>query len=590
MKHLKFRTKMILILSIIILLFTGGFLYTFLQLNKISKDIDSIYNVRLLSVDYLIEADRDAYQSRLAVCEVLDPLVHTNQKKLETKIDEITSNAGQVQQRFNKFKTIFIEIEGSDFEAFPMFAENFSLWEQDTRKIVTALENKDIETVKKIYLSSYDQAFGPMRTAMDMMTEISLEKAKTEYQNSKALYKTIVFGFLIVLIGVLSISIVLTTYLISSTAKPLKETTQIAQALADGELSISVPDKFLNRKDEIGKLTASFASLIKAYQYKGEIINKIAEGHGDFTINVQLASENDEFGKNIEKMLTSLNLVMGQIKQTADQVAAGAGQLSMASQSLSQGSALQAGSIEEIVSSIGLIEEQTKKNTENAIDANKLSKISMENAEHGNQQMNTLVNAMDKINTSSDEIKKIIKTIDDIAFQINLLSLNANVEAARAGKYGKGFSVVADEVRNLAERSANAVGETTKMVEESIKNIEEGNKLVDVTAKQLRAITDGAQKVAQLVEEITIAGKEQTEGLEQINIGLTQIEKVTQDNSANAEETSSSAEELAATSEGLQKIVASFKLKETTGQLTQLTNTLSSDDLAKIIEYLESQE
>jgi methyl-accepting chemotaxis protein len=174
--------------------------------------------------------------------------------------------------------------------------------------------------------------------------------------------------------------------------------------------------------------------------------------------------------------------------------------------------------------------------------------------------MNQLKDAMANISHSSDEIKKVVKVIDDIAFQINLLALNANVEAARAGKYGKGFAVVAEEVRNLAVRSADAVQETTAMVDESVRNIENGNGLTDKTADQLGEILTGASKVAEFLEEIAAASKEQALAIEQVTEGLSQVDQVTQSNTASAEESASAAEELASQAEELRASVADFRL------------------------------
>jgi len=169
---------------------------------------------------------------------------------------------------------------------------------------------------------------------------------------------------------------------------------------------------------------------------------------------------------------------------------------------------------------------------------------------------------MGKINVSSDQIKKIVKVIDDIAFQTNLLALNANVEAARAGKYGKGFAVVADEVRNLAVRSAEAVKETTQMVDDSIKNIEAGNKATEETALQLESIMDGSSKVSNFLEEIAVASKEQAQAIGQITQGLDQIDQITQSNTASAEEIAAASEELASQSVHLKSMISIFKLKE----------------------------
>ena len=169
---------------------------------------------------------------------------------------------------------------------------------------------------------------------------------------------------------------------------------------------------------------------------------------------------------------------------------------------------------------------------------------------------------MKEINSSADEIKKIVKAIDDIAFQINLLALNANVEAARAGKYGKGFTVVAEEVRNLASRSAASVEETTKMVEKAAANIRNGTKLVEETDAHFTEILNGTSKVVELVSEINITSSSQAKGLEEIQIGLGSIDQVTQSNAASAEESASSSEDLANQAEKLTQMISMFKLND----------------------------
>ncbi len=299
------------------------------------------------------------------------------------------------------------------------------------------------------------------------------------------------------------------------------------------------------------------------------ILKRMAEGDLTATMTGEYKGDFDVLKTALNDTLAAINDLLGQVTMAVEQVTAGSQQVSQASQALSQGATEQASSLEEITSSVTEIAGQTRQNTENAVQVNGLAKTARDDAEQGNVQMKDLVSAMTDINTSAEEIRKIVKAIDDISFQINLLALNANVEAARAGKYGKGFAVVAEEVRNLAVRSAGSVQETNKMVNEAINNIARGNGLVDVTAKQLQSIVQGAAQVASLAEEVATAGKEQSQGLEQISTGLNQIDQVTQTNTASAEESASAAEELSSQSQQLKAMLAKFKLQV---RETRLTN------------------
>jgi methyl-accepting chemotaxis protein len=349
------------------------------------------------------------------------------------------------------------------------------------------------------------------------------------------------------------LAIIITAAITGAMRKGVEFATEISRGNLNAELDV-------NQKDEIGQLAEAMKEMLEALRYKAEIIEKYAEG--DFTTDAELASDVDGLGKSLNKMQQSLNDLLSQVNVAVEQVSAGAEQVSNASQNLSQGATEQASSLEEISSSINEINGQSRQNAENSSQANGIAKKATDDAGAGNLQMKDLVKAMEEINTSSEEIKKIIKVIDDIAFQVNLLALNANVEAARAGKYGKGFAVVAEEVRNLAVRSAEAVKETTAMVEESIKSISKGNNLVDNTAKQLESIVGGSTKVADFLSEITIASNEQAQGIDQISEALNQIDQVTQSNTASAEESASAAEELSAQAQQLKGIVGRFKLKK----------------------------
>lgn len=558
-KNLSIKVKMLLIFFLIIsiLFIVGGIGY--LNIDKVGNISIEIVNediVELLEY-YELKGLIEQYRTNVVI-HVGEP---DTEKLLE--IEKKTEELGnKIQENINK--------DISEDKIHSHVEENIDLiakFEEAWRKYVVLTKN------------IFEQSRGYMK---EDALALTLQEGMTLYNNSLHLLDKIIenindetksdafiagntmntskTNILIIGAAGIFISIIISLLFAGSISGPIKLVVDSANKIASGNIELKTLN--INSKDEIGMLARSFSRMTESLRDKVRLIEKIAQGAGDFTIDVAILSENDFFGKSLEKMLVSLNDILIKVRTIAGQVATGSDQVSKSSQSLSQGASEQAGSLEEVSSSINEIANQAKQNAENAIQANTLAKKATENAENGNSRMKDLVASMQKINESSDAIKKIVKMIDDIAFQINLLALNANVEAARAGKYGKGFAVVAEEVRNLAVKSANSVKETTEMVEESIKNIELGNQAADATAKQLEEIVAGASRVADLVEEISLASKEQSEGIEQINTGLDQIDQVTQSNTANAEESASAAEELASQAQQLKSLIAQFKLAE----------------------------
>jgi methyl-accepting chemotaxis protein len=360
------------------------------------------------------------------------------------------------------------------------------------------------------------------------------------------------------LIGVI-VSLIIATLIARMISVPLVQAVEVANRLAVGDIDVQL-DMEAGRKDEIGTLLQTFDSLIVSTKRQVEIAKQISEG--DLTVNVELRSEKDKLGHGLKQLSEGLRDVVSTIFSASSQVSNGAEILMNSSLELSQGATEQASAVEELTASIDEIAKQTMVNAQNAEEASQLANNSKSNAAEGNEQMKSMLVAMEEINDSSHNIGSIIKVINDIAFQTNILALNAAVEAARAGQFGKGFSVVAEEVKNLAGKSAEAVKETTELVENSIKKIEMGAKIATQTAGFLDRIVKDIEKAAELNLTIAQASSEQAREIEQINEGINQVSQVVQANAATSEESAAASEELSSQAEQLRTVVSIFKLNE----------------------------
>lgn len=394
----------------------------------------------------------------------------------------------------------------------------------------------------------------------DLGWSVSVEICQSEFATviPKATMIYIALG------AVLAVVVILLAIMVARELSiPITQVEEQLENLANGNLPKPMTSNTGNEIDSmvecLNKTTIEFTAIMNDISYMlGEMAN------GDFTVTSQAQEYyvNDfrSINDSLENIKETMAHTLSSIKEAGDQVKTGANQVSDAAQALSQGSVEQAASVEELSATINELYSAVKENTSNAIQASEAGLKATQSVTESNERMEQLMVAMNDIDNKSNEISKIIKTIEDIAFQTNILALNAAVEAARAGAAGKGFAVVADEVRNLASKSAEAAKSITSLIDETTLAIKNGSEISAQTSEAMNAVVVETQKTVDLVNMISKASVDQENAVSQITVGIDQINSVVQTNSATAEESAASSEELNGQATMLDELLAKFRI------------------------------
>lgn len=473
-------------------------------------------------------------------------------------IQETKQSIEAVDQAFTTITTLY-----QDKEMINKLTTMYENLKVPREKVMSLLESEKYDEAMEIYNSEYNPQAINARAFLREMENITKEEADNYFANSEHDANSMqIILIILAIVTIIFVSII--WFLISrSITKPLVELKDAAKELSEGNLKTEIS---YTSKNELGSLADSMRmTSTRLSTYITEIEKGLAMlGKGKLDYKTELKFKGDFSAvkialDNISKMLSESML---RISDSAEQVSGGAQQISNGAQMLSQGASEQSGSIEELAANINEISDNVKNNADDTVMASSLADSVEKEILDNSKQMEEVISAIEQIKLNSMNITGIVKEIEDIAFQTNLLSLNAAVEAARAGDAGRGFSVVASEIRKLASKTTEASKITAELIQKSTKSVDEGSALISATEESLLHIVDGAREVAQKIENISQANIQQANFIIQIRQSIEQISDIVQGNSATSEESAAASEELAAQAQILRDLVNSFEVRE----------------------------
>ncbi len=560
MKNFKIKTKLFLLaIFMLIGMVALGFvsLSYMNRINKASTEISEIWVPAVIASEELNTLTSDFRR------EEYKHIVAQDQQTMQSAETKMEDRSKRIEETFDLYISSLISNE-TDRNLIQEAQAEWNEYLTNHEKLLTLSRENRTDEAMEVVLGTISLYDGVSDILLDIV-ELNKEGIDAANQHGDMLYSQAGRVVIIALFVISVISVLMAIYIIKSINKPVKELDSVARKIAEGDLDQHIT---YSSKDELGTLSVNFNKTVGRLRnyvsYIDEIssvLRQIAGGNLVFDLTLNYEGEFAKVKQALEEISRSLNDTLGQINQAADQVSSGSDQVSSGAQALSQGATEQASSIEELAATINEISTQVKDTAANANAVRQQTDMTGDQVATSNEQMQEMIVAMTEISDKSGQISRIIKTIEDIAFQTNILALNAAVEAARAGEAGKGFAVVADEVRNLASKSSEASKSTAALIEGTVQAVEKGTEIANATAESLFAVVESTKGVVSSVDKIASAADQQAESIAQVTQGIDQISSVVQTNSATAEESAAASEELSSQAQVMKGLVGRFTLR-----------------------------